>query len=387
MSPSLTSAEPAPAFPVPGQPSWQRLAAPLLAALLVVAATALAGNLGALAGGLGAAVAVLCGVLIGRRFAGAVATRTSGTPGDGAHLMAREIVPVWQRQIEAARSGADHNVASLLESFSGLSDGLASAAGLAEQGKPVEIGVGAVDDLIDRNGTTLDELIAPMQQLRHLRHDMLAQLGELGGMLQRLDRLAKEVRTIGRHGGVVALNASIEANRAGQAQDGFGVVAREVRAMANRAGAAGDGLVSELDAAARRLTELRRACELADRGDDELQIEARVRARRVVSALLGEIHTALSAGGELRELSLGLRDELDRVLQGFQFQDKLSQMLDSVRNDMVRFGNWLESGNGATHADVAGWLETLERSYTMEDQRTQHHEMVHIERNSGVEFF
>lgn len=364
-----------------GLPAWF---GPLLAAVVAVGA-ALAASQGGWLGAAAAVGAMAGGLLLGRGVRGEAPPATEDT--GGARLMAREIVPVWQRHLEASHGEVEKGIGALLQSFSSLSDGLAAAAAQTAAGGPVNLGVGATDELIDRSGTTLDELIGPMQALRHQRFAMLRELGQLDDMVGKLRRHAKDLRVLARHSSLVALNASIEANRAGQAQGGFGVVAREVRDLSARATATGEALGAELDAAALRVTDLRRSTELADRSDEELQVEARLRARRVVGSLLSEMGQALQASGELREISMQLRDDLEKIFMGFQFQDRLSQMLDALRNDMARFSGWAASDGTASAADVRRWLEDLERSYTMEEQRTQHHDTVQIERQASVEFF
>lgn len=362
-------------------PAWL---VPVLA-VVVAAGSALGGSEGGWLGAVAALAAGAGGWLAGRGLRNDAAQPVGGA--GGARLMAQQIVPVWQRHLEASRGEVEKGIGALLQSFSSLSDGLAAAAAQTAAGGPVNLGVGATDELIDKSGTTLDELIAPMQALRHQRFQMVVELNELDQMVGRLRRHGKDLRALARHSSLVALNASIEANRAGQSQGGFGVVAREVRDLSARATETGDALGAELDAAAARVTALRRSTELADSSDEELQIEARLRARRVVGSLLSEMGQALQASGELRQISLQMRDDLEQVFMGFQFQDRLNQMLDSLRNDMVRFNGWIATGADASMADARAWLDELERSYTMEEQRTQHHDTVKIERSASVEFF
>ena len=71
----------------------------------------------------------------------------------------------------------------------------------------------------------------------------------------------------------------------------------------------------------------------------------------------------------------------------FQFGDRLSQMLDIVAKDMQNFARWVAANPYATQSDAAEWLANLEASYTMEEQRSQHHGNVHIDRGSEIEFF
>ena len=78
---------------------------------------------------------------------------------------------------------------------------------------------------------------------------------------------------------------------------------------------------------------------------------------------------------------------MEETFVHFQFGDRLGQMLDIVGEDMQKFAHWVAANPYATQSDAADWLATLQASYTMEEQRSQHHGNVHIDRGSEVEFF
>lgn len=64
--------------------------------------------------------------------------------------------------------------------------------------------------------------------------------------------------------------------------------------------------------------------------------------------------------------------DLEPIYVGFQFQDRLGQMLENVSRDMQRFTDVLAEHDQADAATAGRWLEQLERSYTMDEQRRQH---------------
>jgi methyl-accepting chemotaxis protein len=72
---------------------------------------------------------------------------------------------------------------------------------------------------------------------------------------------------------------------------------------------------------------------------------------------------------------------------GFQSQDRLSQMLAGITTDMQRLSDWLVDDGDLGAAQAADWLARLESSYTMDEQRNQHHGNASIQRSSGVDFF
>jgi hypothetical protein len=88
--------------------------------------------------------------------------------------------------------------------------------------------------------------------------------------------------------------------------------------------------------------------------------------------------------------------DLEPIYVGFQFQDRLGQMLENVSHDMQRFTDGLAEHDQADAAAAGRWLERLERSYTMEAQRRQHAAPTHpphtpppvaAPASQGVEFF
>jgi methyl-accepting chemotaxis protein len=305
---------------------------------------------------------------------------------EGTTLMASQLVPVWKRHIEASRDAAEKGVGGLLQSFSNLSDGLSEAARHAEKLTP-SVSVGSTEEALEENAEALDALLEPMRTSRAERNAMVAEMLACSDRLAELGRVSKEVRELARHTNLVAFNASIEANRAGQSGSGFAVVAQEVRALAARSGEAGQRIHDQLNAITARIDRLRRQAELTTVSDEELDLMARSRARAVASALITRLAANVRGSRELREAALRMNGELEQIFMNFQFQDRLTQMLDILGRDMGRFAEWVQSNPTATHTDVADWLAALESSYTMEEQRTFHHGNVAIERSAAVEFF
>ncbi|WP_088287352.1 methyl-accepting chemotaxis protein [Ideonella sp. A 288] len=362
---------------------WRPVAAGAVAAAgcLAVAPQWTSGALAALACG------TVCAALAWPRGAAAPAQRAGAlAAAEGTTLMVSQVVPVWQRHIEASKAEAEKGVGGLLQSFGNLSDGLSQAAQHAEKLNPM-MGAGATDEALEENAEIVESLLEPMRTSRAQRDAMVTEMLACSERLAELGRVAKEVRDLARHTHLVAFNASIEANRAGEGGSGFGVVAQEVRSLAARSGEAGQRISEELGTMTARIDRLRKQSELATIGDEELELLARRRAREVAAALVTRMAGTLRGSRELREAALRMNGELEQVFMGFQFQDRLTQMLDIVGRDMGRFAEWVQSNPSATHADIAEWLARLEQSYTMEEQRTFHHGTVQIERTAAVEFF
>jgi methyl-accepting chemotaxis protein len=81
------------------------------------------------------------------------------------------------------------------------------------------------------------------------------------------------------------------------------------------------------------------------------------------------------AGAAMMDLPAALADEaevvathLDRLLTGFQFQDRISQMLTLLESDMLRLQQVLAAQTPEV-PPVASWLAHLESQYAMDEQR------------------
>lgn len=310
-----------------------------------------------------------------------------GAAHGGARLLAGQVVPVWHRQLEASRTEAEKGLGGLLESFNQLSSGLAAAAEASARGQQTQLGAGAADEIVENRQELIDQMLTPAQALLAFRAEVQEELRGLSELMPVLGRLAKDLDALARHARLVAMNASIEANRAGQAQAGFGAVAREVLTLSTTAAGHVQRLATELRQAEGRHDALRERLELDTANAETLGIELRQRARTLVTAIVGDMGDALAGSRELRETSQQLQGALENVFVGFQFQDRFTQMLGSVLTDMTRFVEWLDEGRGASHADAVAWLKRLDDTYTMEQQRSQHHGTAHVGTSPAVEFF
>jgi methyl-accepting chemotaxis protein len=293
---------------------------------------------------------------------------------------------VWRRQIEASLGEADKGISALLEGFASLSQSVQKSASAAALGT-FALSTGAAGDMLQRHETAIDELLKPMSTAVDLRDRIQLQMLSFADDLLKLEQLAKEVRQLSRHTNLVALNASIEANRAGHAGSGAAVVAQEVRQLAVRSAETGRLLASRVAAMCQQLTQLRHEADIAQGTERQLQLEARQCARHVVSLIVGDASSAMQGSRELRAVDEKLQSDLNAMCMTFQFQDRLTQMLSNIGTDMGKFTDWVQAHPDATHADAVQWLDDLQHSYTMESQRSHHHGAVKIDHGQAVEFF
>jgi methyl-accepting chemotaxis protein len=357
----------------------------------VVACASVGGWMGS-TGALGAAL-LLGWVWPARRSAQAGAASESGrhaqVSGDqqGVQMMVSQIVPAWSEQVDVSRTANQDGMANLLSTFSTISGMLDKLNALFDECKP-SVAPGAVGEAIDAQRPAIDALLQPMERAFKQRDAMLEQLGLCATTAGKLQQLSKEIRGVGAHTRLVAFNASIEANRTQGGQNGGqSSVATEIRALAERV----VSLCDQLDAHLRPLYEATRQTHheglLTDTTVEELRLEAELKAREALQALLQNLGASIGGATNVQEFSRELTQHMEQMFTHFQFGDRVEQMLDIIGKDMSRFVDWSKDNPHATALDVQNWLKKLEKSYTMSEQRSQHHGTEHVTVGSQVDFF
>jgi methyl-accepting chemotaxis protein len=304
----------------------------------------------------------------------------------GAAHMVTEVVPVWSRQLEATRLTADQGLSKLLASFAQMSDSLETLlSGMGAFGATAAPGAG--DRAVEAATPQMQALLGASQRAFEQRDAAVAELRRVGEALAELSELATQARTVARHTRLVAFNASIEANRQGTADAGNQAVAGEMRSVADQLARIGESIGRVTASVGEQLVRTRREAEIRDTAPDELQMELERRAREALAAMLASIGASLQTSGAVRDASQALRGQLDEAFVHFQFGDRVSQMLAILANDMNNLAQWIAQNPHPPATEAAQWLARLEASYTMEEQRSEHHGNVHVDRGSEVEFF
>lgn len=265
---------------------------------------------------------------------------------DGPRLMVTEVVPVWQRHVEASRLAVEHGIGDLLESFSRLCEGVVAIGRHSPDTEAATPGLIDLPTVDARQNAVLTRLLDEVGVTHQRREQLLAQLAET---LLHIDTIEADLRE----------SLPPEALPLQRLDESRSTVARLAQQVA------------------------------ADtRADHARQDLALGHARKSLSALAVERADPEEAACALQALSARIEKDLERVVLGLQFQDRLNQTLTNVACDMARFTDWMRRNEHASPADAMRWLAELERTYTMQEQRTRHHDQPSTPSQGGsVEFF
>ena len=280
-------------------------------------------------------------------------------------------VPIWARQIETARAETEESITAVVQRFSGISERLSGAVAASQQTSS-EIGGHDAIDVIEISERELTALIDTLRTAQHARDVVFGEIRGLSRYTEELRKMAADVAAIAAQTNLLALNAAIEAARAGEAGRGFAVVAGEVRKLSGLSSDTGKKMsekVGEINAA------MAGACKVAEEAsaNDAQSIKNSESTVQSVIGRFGGVATRLSESTEmLKKENNGIGIEVNEVLVSLQFQDRVSQILAQVYENMQKLEIHLHEADGTRHIDAHEWLNEMHLSYATEKQRLNH---------------
>lgn len=179
-------------------------------------------------------------------------------------------------------------------------------------------------------------------EIRQISQKVGSAAGQIHGLVDRsreIDGIAKVIRDIADQTNLLALNAAIEAARAGEQGRGFAVVADEVRKLAERTTTATQDITRTIEA-------VQRDTEQAVGGMN--QVSAQVETG---------VALAERAATSLREISLSAAGTLDKIREVAGATKEQSEASNSIAGHIERIANMVEESD----ASVSNARDSVQR--------------------------
>lgn len=281
--------------------------------------------------------------------------------------LAEQLMPLWLHHIERSRGLMETAVTELANRFSnivGRLDQSMQASALSSQS--------GSNDLVHVFEQSQDQLQSVLQALRSSmqNNDSLhTQVHQLEQYVTELQGMAQEVGSIASQTNLLAINAAIEAAHAGEVGRGFSVLSQEVRKLAAQSGQMGQRMSHKVQAITTAIGKTRDSASQVAHSQAQSLNESHEHVTTVLSRFQG-LTTQLSESAQvLQDESKGIQGEIMESLMQMQFQDRVSQMLQHVIENIEQLKQQLQPHG---QVDVPTLLRALESSYAMAEERQAH---------------
>jgi len=310
--------------------------------------------------------------------------------------LAHQIIEVWAGQTALARGQGDDNINQLATNFAQIKDQLAEAIQTSQETSGDMSGESGLTHIISQSEQSLNSIIQSLNDAMVGRDQILSEINNLSAIAEELSKMGDEVAGIASQTNLLALNAAIEAARAGEAGRGFAVVADEVRTLSTRSGETGARITKTIEQVNETLQNTLTKTQEFTEQDGLIINSAEETIKQVIDDYSVAGEKIMLSANQLEQENTTVQLAIDDVLVSLQFQDRVSQILGHVFDDMNKLApNYqqcqynLNQGTPIEPVDINQWLNNIKQTYTTLEQVAVHDgsEKEQDNKNDEITFF
>ncbi|MDF1762836.1 MAG: methyl-accepting chemotaxis protein [Oleibacter sp.] len=281
-------------------------------------------------------------------------------------------LPIWSRQVETVRSMTETSLTDLTIRFAEIVNRLQ-----ARNDAPGHA-VGSHNDstdmisIFDSAENSLQSVVESLRSTQDGRTLILDHVRVLTSYTEELHSMSTDVAAVAAQTNLLALNAAIEAARAGEAGRGFAVVADEVRKLSTLSSETGKNMSKKVNIINEAIAKTFEISEKSAMEDSEVLKRSENSVSDVLATFTQIVEGLVQSTKTLQEEGHDIRCEIEEMLVALQFQDRTSQILNHIKVNLDDLEQVIVQKDGVDTLDISDWLKKMEEGYATTEQRRNH---------------
>ena len=221
----------------------------------------------------------------------------------------------------------------------------------------VTMAAGQMAEVAEGGGLAVQETVASMESIREQVETTATQVRDLDQKGQQIGQIVSTIEAIAQQTNLLALNAAIEAARAGEHGRGFAVVADEVRKLAEQSSSATKEIATLIESVRGTVSATVEAIELT-----QSRVDAGTEHSQLAGTSLKEIVSSASSVAEQLDHVATAATELGRAMEAVRLgTEKTASLTGTVSSDTVSIAGAIE-GVAAVSQETAAGSEEMSAS-------------------------
>lgn len=243
--------------------------------------------------------------------------------------MLQELLPDAAKNVERASQELTDRFKKLAQSAGTqgdiVQDLVASIGSISLENKQVSL-----DEFIRLFSQTLDDSVSKMLFVSKKALSMVYSMDDAITNLQEIEKFSKKIQEINKQSNLLALNALIEAARAGAQGQGFAVVAEEVKKLASQVAALSDDMRKRTGIIMRSVTNGFDVLKEVATTDMNSNIQAKDTLEALMQGLLKQSESSMKIMKDSAHTSREISSSIQGMIVDLQFQDRNTQIIDNA---------------------------------------------------------